>query len=90
PVGEGGEIAEYPVELIPSDKIDDDTAAAISEVSLTAQGVKIKLLDKQAALEKLLRHLSDGGGGDDEPPTLNININSDAPVKEVRVTRSDG
>ena len=45
------------VALIPSEKIDDDTAAAISEISQTAQGVKIKLHDKRAALVDIGRHL---------------------------------
>lgn len=78
----------YPVELVPSDKVDDDTAAAITEVALTAQGVKIKMADKRAALETLLRHL--GGDDGDEAPALNINITAAQPVKEIRVTRSDG
>lgn len=44
--------------LIDSDKIDDETAAAISEISQTAQGgLKVKLHDKQAALVNLGRHL---------------------------------
>ena len=47
----------YPVELVSSENIDDDTAAAISEVSLTAQGVKVKLYDKQSALVNLGKHL---------------------------------
>lgn len=47
----------YPVELVPSDVIDDDVAAAVSEVSLTAQGVKIKMYDKKAALDSIAKHL---------------------------------
>jgi len=47
----------YPVELVPSEEIDDDTAAAVSEVSLTQSGVKIKMHDKKAALVDLGRHL---------------------------------
>lgn len=45
------------VALVPSGKIDDDTAAAISEISQTAQGIKIKLHDKRAALVDIGRHL---------------------------------
>jgi phage terminase small subunit len=46
------------VEMISSDKIDDDTAAAIAEVSMTDKGsLKIKLHDKQAALVNIGRHL---------------------------------
>lgn len=47
----------YPVELVSSEDIDDDTAAAISEVALTSQGVKIKMYDKQSALLNLGKHL---------------------------------
>lgn len=53
--GEGGR--KYPVELLPSEMLDDDTAAAISEVSLTKQGVKVKMYDKRAALVDIGRHL---------------------------------
>lgn len=87
-LNESGE-AVWPVELVPSSEVDDDTAAAISEVSLTAQGVKIKMADKQAALEALLKHVS-GQSDPDDAPALNINITSDAPVRGVRVTRSEG
>lgn len=45
------------VALVPSVKIDNDTAAAISEISQTAQGIKIKLHDKRAALVDIGRHL---------------------------------
>lgn len=43
--------------LVDSDKLDDSTAASISEISQTAQGVKIKLHDKRAALVDIGRHL---------------------------------
>jgi phage terminase small subunit len=46
------------VEMISSDKIDDDTAAAIAEVSMTDKGsLKIRLHDKQAALVNIGKHL---------------------------------
>lgn len=45
------------VALIPSDKIDDDTSAAISEISQTAQGIKVKFHDKRAALVDIGKHL---------------------------------
>lgn len=76
------------VNLVPSDEMDDETAAAISEVSMTAQGIKIKMNDKRAALETLLRHLGDGDG-DDEAPPITININTADPVESVSVTRSE-
>jgi len=85
---ENGE-AEWPVELVPSAEVDDETAAAITEVSLTAQGVKIKMADKRAALETLLKHVS-GAPDPEDAPALNITINSAAPVSDVRVTRSEG
>ena len=47
----------YPVELVASETIDDDTAAAISEVSLTQSGIKIKMIDKKAALDSIGKHL---------------------------------
>ena len=44
--------------LTPSDELDDDTAAAISEVRQTQQGaIVIKFCDKQAALVNLGRYL---------------------------------
>lgn len=45
------------VMLIDSDRLDDDTAAAVSEISQTAQGIKIKMHDKRAALVDIGRHL---------------------------------
>lgn len=46
------------VELVSSDDIDDDTAAAISEIGMSAQGaLKVKLHDKRAALVDIGRHL---------------------------------
>jgi phage terminase small subunit len=46
------------VELISSAEIDDQTAAAISEISMTAQGgLKVKFHDKQTALVNLGKHL---------------------------------
>ena len=45
------------VELVNSEDVDDETAAAISEVSQTAQGLKIKLHDKRAALVDIGKHL---------------------------------
>jgi phage terminase small subunit len=80
----------YPVEMVPSEDMDDSTAAAITEVSLTAQGVKIKMADKLAALEKMGKHLGmfNGAGSDEsETPSININLTTSAPVGDVRVTR---
>ncbi|WP_406853505.1 terminase small subunit [Alsobacter sp. KACC 23698] len=45
------------VALISSEQIDPDTAAAISEVRKTKDGVAIKFHDKQAALVNLGKHL---------------------------------
>ncbi|MEL7445085.1 MAG: terminase small subunit [Pseudomonadota bacterium] len=47
----------YPVSLIPSEEIDDDTALAVSEVSLTQTGLKIKMHDKKSALDSIGKHL---------------------------------
>ena len=43
--------------MVPSDQIDDDTAAAISEIAETQQGLKVKFHDKQGALVSIGRHL---------------------------------
>lgn len=46
------------VSLVSSDDVDDDTAAAIAEVSQSPTGgLKIKLHDKQAALVNMGKHL---------------------------------
>lgn len=60
------------VELINSDEVDDDTAAAISEVSMSATGaLKVKLHDKRAALVDLGRHLGIFSG---EGVNVNVNV----------------
>lgn len=60
-IEEGGEIRHQitnQVELISSDEIDDDTAAAIAEISMTDKGgLKVKFHDKRGALVDLGRHL---------------------------------
>lgn len=50
--------AHTPMALIPSDEIDDATAAAIQEVSMTAQGPKVKMYPKADALKQLYAHLA--------------------------------
>lgn len=45
------------VVLVSSEQLDDDTAAAVSEISQTAQGVKIKMHDKKSALVDIGKHL---------------------------------
>jgi phage terminase small subunit len=46
------------VQLVSSDEIDDDTAAALAEVSQTSTGgLRVKLHDKRGALESIGRHL---------------------------------
>lgn len=61
------------VEIISSDEIDDSTAAAISEVSMTDKGgLKIKFYDKRAALVDLGKHL--GMFKDDQPPPPQVSI----------------
>jgi len=99
PIERGDENADanglgvYPVELVPSNQIDDATAAAVSEVSLTQTGVKVKMHDKLSALEKLARHLgmlNGSGGAVNDAPSLNINITAKEAVGDVRVTRSEG
>lgn len=45
------------IELMDSEQLDDDTAAAVAEVAQTKEGVKIKLNDKLGALTQIGRHL---------------------------------
>ena len=45
------------VMLVPSDEIDNDTAAAISEIKQTNSGIAIKFHDKKGALVDIGRHL---------------------------------
>lgn len=60
------------VELMDSDAIDDDTAAAIAEIAQTDRGgLKVKFHDKRAALVDLGRHL---GMFKDGAATVNVNI----------------
>ncbi|AUR11200.1 Terminase small subunit [Phaeobacter inhibens] len=91
-IGDEGNPAMCPVEIKPSTEVDDETAAAISEVSLTAQGVKLKMHDKLSALEKIARHLGmlNGSGSEDtEAPPMVFNINVSDPVGKVRVTKPE-
>lgn len=48
---------ENAVELIGSSEIDDETAAAIQEISQGANGIKLKMYDKKGALVDIGRHL---------------------------------
>jgi phage terminase small subunit len=43
--------------LVDSAELDDNTAAAVAEVTQTAQGLRLKLHDKRAALVDIGRHL---------------------------------
>ena len=85
----------YPVSLVPSEEMDDDTAAAVAEVSLTQTGVKIKMYDKRAALVDIGKHLGMFGGkdGDDDdaanPQELNFTLTVRPAIGDVRVTKSE-
>ena len=56
---EGEEVEEpyHGIALIDSSEIDDETAAAIAEVSEGRDGLKVKLHDKKSALVDIGRHL---------------------------------
>ena len=54
--GEEGIKIESSVMLVPSEELDDDIAAAISEVSQTKDGIRIKFHSKEAALGTLAKH----------------------------------
>ncbi|MCP5075960.1 MAG: terminase small subunit, partial [Rhodobacteraceae bacterium] len=68
----------YPVELVASEDMDDATAAAVCEVSLTPQGVKIKMYDKKAALDSMAKHLGmfNDGASVAINPTLKVEVNA--------------
>lgn len=56
--GEGEDLVPYHgLALIDSMEVDDDTAAAIAEVSQGRDGLKVKLHDKKGALVEIARHL---------------------------------
>lgn len=67
----------YPVELVPSEIIDDDIAAAISEVSLTQSGVKIKMYDKRAALVDLAKMMGYVIEKHEHSGALNLTVSSE-------------
>jgi len=54
---EGGLMPYHGLALVGSDEVDDDTAAAIAEVSQSRDGLKVKLHDKKGALVDMARHL---------------------------------
>lgn len=55
--GEDVEVPYHGIALIDSSEIDDNTAAAIAEVSEGREGLKIKMHDKKGALVDIGRHL---------------------------------
>ncbi len=56
--GEDGDTMPYHgLALVDSSEVDDDTAAAIAEVSQGREGLKVKLHDKKGALVEMGRHL---------------------------------
>lgn len=78
------------VALVSSEKIDSDTAAAIAEISQTAQGIKIKLHDKRAALVDIGRHLGMFKDkveltGKDGGPVQTVGIQTTDPMEAAKV-----
>ena len=78
PVIEDDGAMTYPVELVNSSEIDDNTAAAISEVSLTAQGVKVKMIDKKGALDSIGRHLGMFIDKTEHSGSFTVNLENDS------------
>tara|TARA_R110002020_G_scaffold95937_9_gene230114 strand:+ start:52811 stop:53365 length:555 start_codon:yes stop_codon:yes gene_type:complete len=82
-----GAIASLEVVTRPSSEVDEDGNRGVECVH------KVKTWDKLSALEKLGKHLGmfSGEGGDkDDAPSVTVNLTMAEPVKEIRVTRSDG
>ena len=77
------EAVVYDIDLIPSEEISGDTAAAVAEVRKTAEGVVVKMHSKLAALEALAKHLGLFRPADDEEPPRRIEI-SWGPPREAR------
>lgn len=67
----------FPVSLIPSEEIDDDTAVAVSEVSLTQAGIKIKMHDKKSALVDVGKHLGMFVENHKHSGNVSLNFSSD-------------
>lgn len=55
--GEDDLVPYHGLALIDSAQVDDDTAAAIAEVSQGREGLKVKFHDKKGALVEMARHL---------------------------------
>jgi phage terminase small subunit len=81
--GENGQptVGSSGVTIIDSSELDDDTAAAIAEVSQTKEGVRIKFYDKRAALVDLGKHL--GMFKDDPTKAGDIHIHFDGAIKSL-------
>lgn len=69
------------VALIGSEEIDNNTAAAIAEVSQTKEGIKVKFHDKKGALVDIGKHL--GMFKDDPNKAGEIHIHFDGLLKGV-------
>jgi len=79
----------YDIDLIPSEEISDDAAAAVAEVRKTREGLSIKLLDKKGALDSLGKHLGLFQAGDEDEPPKRIEI-SWGPPREAKTELSGG
>lgn len=68
-------------QVISSEQIDDATAAAISEIVQTRDGIKIKMHDKISALDKIAKHL---GMYDEQVRRLGAATEGQKDVEEIR------
>lgn len=79
---ESGEIViSNGVSLVSSEDIDDETAAAIAEVTQTKEGIKVKFHDKKSALVDIGKHL--GMFREDKDKGGEIHIHFDGLLKGV-------
>lgn len=79
--------AVYDIDLIPSDEISEDAAAAVAEVRKTRDGLSVKMLDKKGALDSLGKHLGLWTPSDEDEPPKRIEI-SWGPPREAKTEPS--
>lgn len=89
-VGIAAAIARAQSEQTERTRIDIDYVIQRLAIESEREGEGTSHSARVAALGHLRQHFTAMPAGAEDSPSLTININSDAPVKDVRVTRSQG